>query len=241
MIKKIIRQIRTLAQKSFLGYESEVLTFSQAGEDLVVRNFFYDRLSRGGKGFFVDIGAYHPYRHSNTYYLYRAGWRGLNIDARPGSMKLFNKLRPEDINLEVAVGETEGVSKYYDFGDKDSALNTTSEKYIEKLGMSERVQKEHAVETKTLSTIFDLYLPRKLEIDFLSIDIEGLEEKVLPTNDWSRYSPTLLACEIYGDSLAEIADAPVSNLLVANGYQIFARLNLAMPKVNTVFFVRSRK
>ena len=54
-------------------------------------------------GFYVDVGAHHPIRFSNTFRLYRKGWRGLNIDANPGSMKRFHHTRPRDINIEAAV------------------------------------------------------------------------------------------------------------------------------------------
>jgi FkbM family methyltransferase len=218
-----------------LGYEVEVLTFSQAGEDLVVRNYFYERLNLGEKGFFVDIGAFHPYRHSNTYYLYRAGWRGINIDARPGSMYLFNKLRQEDNNLEIAVGANEGTATYYDFGE-NAGLNTLSTDYIDKLGTRNDIKGEYSVQTIPLLTVFERYVPKDRKIDFLSIDIEGLEEPVLSTNDWSKYRPSLIACEIYGQSLSDISKDPVANILLSNGYEIYTRINLAMPKVNTVFF-----
>ena len=36
-------------------------------------------------------------------FFYKKGWRGINIDALPGSMDLFNKVRPNDINLEGAL------------------------------------------------------------------------------------------------------------------------------------------
>ena len=84
------------------GYRS----FAQEGEDRVLFSLLFKL--HGGKhidnGFYVDVGAHHPYYLSNTYIFYRQGWRGLNIDAMPGSMALFEKNRPRDINLESGVG-----------------------------------------------------------------------------------------------------------------------------------------
>jgi hypothetical protein len=54
-------------------------------------------------GFYVDVGAHHAMRFSNNYRLYQKGWMGLNIDANPGSMAVFKRLHPRDINVEVAV------------------------------------------------------------------------------------------------------------------------------------------
>ncbi len=235
MLKKIFNAF----QRVVLGYETDVLTFSQAGEDLIVRNFFYERLSNGKNGFYVDIGAYHPYRHSNTYYLYRGGWSGINIDARPGSMKLFDKLRPRDINLEVAVSDNNGITMYYDFGEH-AGLNTISTDYIEKLGTTDAIKRQYEVKTATLEHILSSHLPINRSLDFMSIDVEGVEEKVLTSNNWELFRPHLIACELYGNSLNELMKDPVTKLLQGYDYTVFARVNLTMPNVNTVFFVNER-
>ncbi|HWR59941.1 MAG TPA: FkbM family methyltransferase, partial [Thermodesulfovibrionales bacterium] len=86
-------------------------SYSQEGEDLILRRIF----SNITNGFYVDIGAHHPKRFSNTYLFYRQGWCGINIDAMPGSMKLFNKFRPRDINLEFAVANGNNKMTYYEF------------------------------------------------------------------------------------------------------------------------------
>ena len=76
-------------------------SYSIEGEDRIVRTLLW---RKHDKGFYVDVGAHHPFRFSNTYLFYTQGWSGINIDATPGSMKAFNKYRPRDINLEVGVG-----------------------------------------------------------------------------------------------------------------------------------------
>lgn len=74
-------------------------SYALQGEDLILREFF----EYAKNGFYVDVGAHHPFRFSNTYLFYQSGWRGINIDAMPGSMKLFNRFRPKDINIECGV------------------------------------------------------------------------------------------------------------------------------------------
>jgi hypothetical protein len=61
--------------------------YSQEGEDLIASRLFPNQST----GFYVDIGAHHPTRFSNTYLLYTKGWRGINIDPLPGSKELFDK------------------------------------------------------------------------------------------------------------------------------------------------------
>ncbi|MCW5198180.1 hypothetical protein VU06_00335 [Desulfobulbus sp. F3] len=81
------------------------------------------------KGFYIDIGAHHPKRFSNTFYFYRQGWHGINIDAMPRSMELFNKIRPRDINIEAAISDEKVELTYYMFD--EPALNTLSKESAE--------------------------------------------------------------------------------------------------------------
>ncbi|MDX9799068.1 MAG: hypothetical protein RBT05_09445 [Bacteroidales bacterium] len=90
---------KTLRKTNFMGFGS--ISFSQEGEDMLLSKLF----ELNEKGFFVDIGAHHPIRFSNTYKLYLKGWRGINIDAMPNSMDLFKKYRSEDINLEIPIAK----------------------------------------------------------------------------------------------------------------------------------------
>ena len=75
------------------------LSFSQEGEDLVL----YRLLGHQTKGVYVDVGAHHPYRFSNTFKFYLLGWSGINIDPLPGSKQLLDEKRPRDINLEAGI------------------------------------------------------------------------------------------------------------------------------------------
>jgi len=102
VLKKLLKIIlpKTLKNKFieinnnyFDGYALK--SYSQEGEDMILRRLFEKQLT----GFYVDVGAHHPKRFSNTYFFYKQGWHGINIDAMPGSMKLFEKIRPRDILL----------------------------------------------------------------------------------------------------------------------------------------------
>jgi hypothetical protein len=77
------------------------ITYSQEGEDMVLARLFE---GLGRPGFYVDIGAHHPVRFSNTFYFYRRGWHGVNVDALPGTAMLFQRMRPRDKTIECGVG-----------------------------------------------------------------------------------------------------------------------------------------
>ena len=75
-------------------------SFAQNGEDLFILDYF-----KGKVGTYIDIGASHPVRLSNTYLLYQNGWRGVNIEPIPFLFKKIQKCRPLDLNLQLAIGK----------------------------------------------------------------------------------------------------------------------------------------
>ena len=92
-------------QQALLGYHSYAPCFSSAGEDMILRHLIgSDKMD----GFYVDVGAYQPVLSSNTYFFYLNGWRGINIEARPGSQALFDKVRSRDVNLELGISRESG-------------------------------------------------------------------------------------------------------------------------------------
>src|SRR5665213_3547525 len=106
----MIRRIGSHLKRRFLHRDRGTVTwesYAQEGEDLILAGFFGGLIGMR-PGFFVDVGAHHPWRLSNTYFFYIRGWTGINIDAMPGSMREFDAHRPKDINIEVAIGDNPG-------------------------------------------------------------------------------------------------------------------------------------
>ena len=83
--------------------------YSKNGEDQYLKKIFKNKK----KGIYLDVGAYHPYRASNTCLLYKKGWSGINIDISKESIDLFNIARPNDINLNIAIGDKNKVQTFY--------------------------------------------------------------------------------------------------------------------------------
>jgi len=175
---------------------------------MLLRGIFEGRTN----GFYVDVGAHHPQRFSNTHYFYLAGWRGINIEAMPGSMELFHRFRPRDINLEMGVSESGGELTYYAFN--DSAVNGFSKPVADCVIASGLYQLQSAkpVPTRPLVQILDEHLSPNQTIDFLSVDVEGMDDAVLRSNNWEKYRPLVV--------LAERDDAtPGAHFLEALGYR----------------------
>lgn len=100
----LLKYYRKLRVYFFGRFVFKEISYSQSGEDRALYRYF----ERQDNGFYVDVGAHHPFRFSNTCIFYARGWRGINIDAMPQSMALFRKYRKNDINLEVAIGNGGG-------------------------------------------------------------------------------------------------------------------------------------
>ena len=222
-IKKTLKIIR-----DFCCWDSyHQKTWSQEGEDVILSSSF----GKKNDGFYVDVGAHHPFRFSNTYKFYRKGWKGINLDAMPGSMELFNKYRNRDINLEIPVSLESKVLNYHVFN--EPALNGFDASLAKQRNEAQnqyRIIKKIPLQTQRLSDILDEYLPPGQEIDFLSVDVEGLDFEVIKSNNWDKYRPKLVLIEILFSTLSELANNELVCFLAAKDYQVYAK------SVNTVFF-----
>lgn len=203
-------------------------SYAIQGEDLILRELFEYAKS----GFYVDVGAHHPFRFSNTYLFYKVGWRGLNIDAMPNSMKLFNRFRPRDINIECGVAFNGGGGSmiYYSFN--EPALNGFSPILKTKYDNHPlyHLIDEISVPVRSLESILDEYLPQETYIDFLSVDVEGLDLEVLKSNNWDKYRPKVVVIECWDSDLKNIKYTDIYTFLTAHNYKLFAKT------IYTLFF-----
>ncbi len=195
-------------------------THAQEGEDKVLETYFKNK----EKGFYIDIGACHPVRFSNTYLFYKRGWNGINIDANPGSMKLFGKYRPRDINIEAPISNSHKKINYYIFD--EPALNSFSSD-LSKFRADKtkyKILKIVKLKFKKLSEILDEYLVEGTEIDFMSVDVEGYEYEVLSSNNWNKYKPTYLLVEILDTELEKISKNKVYLYLRSKNYRMIKKI-----------------
>lgn len=207
---------------SVLDYFRHKKSYSQDGEDVVLSSFFDHK--KHYKGFFVDVGAHHPVRFSNTWMFYRKGWKGINIDPTPGCMRPFRWLRSRDINLEMGVGSAPGLLTFFCFN--EPALNTFNKKVADErnTGNPYRIIQKIDVPIKTLAQILKENLPAGHHIDFFSIDVEGLDLEVLRSNDWDVYKPDYLLVEDTKFSIHQASDSEINLYLGQIGYVIIAVL-----------------
>ena len=185
-------------------------SYSMEGEDLVVKNFFKNKKN----GFYVDVGCYHPLHINNTHLLHKEEWHGINIDTSKFSIDLFNYMRPSDLNYNCAVSNKNEFIKLY-FQKDLSQLSTTvidhAKKFI-KGGI-----KEKSIEAFTLDRILSQNRYKEKEIDFLDIDVEGADLKVLEGLSFYKFKPQLICVEIHDK---EYEQSKIYKFLIDKNYQL---------------------
>ena len=219
----------TLATEQDLSTKYRLDSWAQEGEDLVLRRFFEGQK----QGLYVDVGAHHPWQYSNTFWFYRRGWRGINIDAMPGSMDAFQLHRPEDVNLELAISDSGEPLTYHMFNKPAlNGLNPTVSARRDGNTHGDRIVSRIQVSTRPLASVLDEHLPPDVHtIDFLTVDVEGHDLEVLRSNDWKRYRPRMvLAEDLAKYPLDQLGQSPLVQYLRGVGYAVCAKT------FNTLFF-----
>ncbi len=218
-IKKIILKIVEITLPRMLY---SVKSFSQDGEDIVLNSFYEGK--KNYKGFYVDIGAHHPFRFSNTQFFYKKGWRGINIEPTVHLYNTFKKYRKKDINLNIGISNSEKSLTFYEFN--EPALNSF-DKELSNQRNNDSKNKYKIINTREikihkLAEVLDKNLPENQKIDFFNIDVEGLDLDVLKSNNWDKYSPSYIFIEGKID-FKNVGQSEIYNYLLAKKYQFVAK------------------
>jgi len=208
--------------------------FSLAYKKKKFKNYFY---SFGGidalvcrifntqkKGIYIDVGAQHPIRNNNTYLLHKKGWSGINIDLDKKNIDLFNIDRRGDENVRAAISSSFKKMDLYFYHDK-SPINTLSKSVANYQNAD--IKEIRSVDTKTLNSIIENSQYKNSKIDFLSIDVEGLELEVLKGFDISLYKPKIIVIEYLDLSLKklEIKNLNIDNITNSSVYHFMKNNN----------------
>ena len=165
-------------------------------EDTAILNYFKDKRN----GFYVDVGCYHPIHRNNTYLLHKKNWSGINIDTSQFSIDLFNYLRPNDLNYKCAVSNKNEIIKF--FYQKELSQLSTTERDQAKIVFQGNI-KEKNIEAFTLDEILNKNKYKNSRIDFLDIDVEGADLKVLEGLSFDKFKPKLICVEIHEKKIYE--------------------------------------
>ena len=236
-MKQLLKRALPAQLKRWLGLRSKhcKISYSQEGEDRIL-SVLLGLNGRNTAGFYVDVGAHHPERYSNTLLFYANGWSGINIDAMPGSMRPFRKERPRDINVEAAVSERPTTLMFYEFN--EPALNGFSSEVAAKRENTRgwAIVRKTPIPTVRLETLLERHLSPDQTIDFMSIDVEGLDLEVLKSSNWTKFRPAVVLVEDNeNDGANKATVSPITTFMDSHGYQPCCRTLL------TTFFVDKKQ
>jgi FkbM family methyltransferase len=228
MIKKILSEVRR-----WLSSKEQTISYSQSGEDLLI-NFIFNQLSIK-KPTYLDLGAHNHKYLSNTYFFYKRGSSGINVEADPKLISDFSKYRKRDVNLNVGVCPEGGGGHANFYLMSESTMNTFCEKTALRLDKETniKIQKLKRVPVLPISEILSKHSSNKFP-DLLSVDIEGLDSLVVESIQ--KYSlddrPVVICIETI-----EYAEktVPKKKLSIAEDIKSLGYFHYADTWINSIF------
>jgi FkbM family methyltransferase len=184
---------------------------SQNGED----RWLETRLGARREGFYVEVGAYDGVQLSNSYHFEQLGWRGVLVEPDPAKAEQCRRNRPGARTCQcAAVGPEDGDEIVFHQVSGGEVYSTTElsaahRERLDKLGFERQALR---VPARTLDSILEEAPPPA--IDFVSIDVEGGELRVLRGFDIRRWRPAVVLVE----TNARVRDAAIREYFLAAGY-----------------------
>ena len=215
----------------------ENTSYSQAGEDAIVRYLFKDY---GIKNItYLDLGTNKPNYGNNTYWFYSKNFRGVCVEANPALYQLIKRTRKRDVVLNIGVSvNNDSTAPFYIFN--EPAINTFDISESDKRVKSGKYKliKVVDVQLKSINTIISENF--KNFPDFLSIDIEGFDYKVLDSLDIDKYPIPVICVETcnYSEIHIRPKDTNLINLMLSKGYEIYADTYINTIFVNKKWFYK---
>jgi hypothetical protein len=208
-------------------------TYAQCNEDLIVEALLRAKFTAANRDMstvrYLEVGGNHPVQTSSTYLLYRAwGGQGFIVEANVALAQRLRYTRPRDVVIQTAVSDKfdKTVSFYVHELDELSTLSAENVRGVESTGLPGSLARIEAVPNMHINAFFDTHINTPL--DFMSIDIEGLDLPVLQALD-PAHRPTVLQVECYDAVLL----AKLKEALEPRGYFL-----AAMTEFNVIFVQR---
>ncbi len=220
--------------------------YSQLGEQMVVMNILGRMDQSKINKVYVDIGAYHPYKGSNTYKLYLKNWRGVVVDPNPEKTKYFSIERPLDICITKAVipdswnmTEVEMLAS----NNHDARESITPE--LNKNNHLDKATAQHSYIAQTIkaSKVLEMCCEKLGMPAFMSVDIEGLEGELIQGTDFQKYPVPLLCIEHFlsefstGQSIFDYKSSPMIAHLEKNGYELASVCGVSVILAHKDFYI----
>lgn len=157
-------------------------------------------------GYFVDVGAHDGVTINNTLFFdQEMGWKGINIEPIETVYKGLVKFRPRCININCAISNYTGTAKFINgigytemiSGLLDSYHSKHADRILSETKIFNSQIKIILVDVKELKDILNKYNIKR--VNYLYIDVEGAEEKVLRSIDFDQVFIDVIGVEMAYD------------------------------------------
>lgn len=188
--KKMLRRLASIKNRR---QHPERVSYSQCGEDCII-DFLFMWLGISNVSY-LDIGAHHPTWLSNTYFFYKKGNSGILIEPDMDLCPNLSRQRPRDKVLNVAVG-LDGVDTIPLYIMSSRTLNTLDEAQAMALDASgdDKIEAVRNVQRIGINNLLETYF-FDAKLNFVSLDIEGMDLPLLQAWDFARYRPEIFCVE----------------------------------------------
>jgi FkbM family methyltransferase len=171
---------------------------------------FLEFLSPRPLGFFVEVGANHPVKGSQTWHLEQRGWRGVLVEPLPEHAGRLREARTATV-FAVACSAPENAGQVLPFY-ADDTLSGLDRGRLASWAKPDVID----VPVRTLDQLLD-EAGAPQPIDFLSVDVEGHEVEVLRGFDFARWAPRFILLEDH------VANLNRHRFMTAHGYRLVRR------------------
>lgn len=214
-------------------------SYSQAGEDAVIRFLFNDFGVRTIQ--YLDLGTNIPDDGNNTFLFYKDGSRGVCVEADSSLIDKIQKVRPQDkiINAGVSVSE-EKEADFYIFN--EPSINTFNKTEAEERTSSGNYKIERVAKVPLIN-INDLLKDNFQNYPHLiSIDIEGLDLEVLKSLNYDLYPVPVICVETctYSENHIRPKDTTIAAFMTTKGYEVYADTYINTIFVNKKWFYNKK-
>jgi FkbM family methyltransferase len=204
-----LKRLDQCPQTKFDGAEDRL--FSQFYEDYILSYVFQG----ADKGFYVDVGAHHPHNGSATKYFHDKGWSGMNFEPQVEFYNQFLTYRPKDININKAVSSSNSTVILYipDTIKGWAGIDPRIEQRAKSISATTKIE----IQAITLTEAFKSH--NISDIDFIKIDVEGHEDKVLEGLDFKTFRPKVFIIESSSPTNA-FGYLNFEPIMLNNGYKL---------------------
>ncbi len=163
---------------------------------------------------YADIGANNFRRGNNTYLFATKGAKGVLVEADPFLCKALRKKRAKDVVENCAIGIDDCESMDFYVLSLPTRNSMDYEQVKEQLALGLKLKETIKIPCVNINTLFAKH---NLHPDYMSIDIEGLDFRVLKTLDFKTYPIKVIVAEMDEET---IDGQTMDDFMVSVGYEI---------------------